>query len=515
MKILLVSLNNYEVNRGLLYLPLGLYYLRGYLMKHDLLRRAVSCKIKTYNSSISNRELLRSILSERSQIVGFSCWCWNILQILEVSHLVKKVDPSIKIILGGPQASSIKESEALLQSSEAIDIVAHGEGEITFTKLIQPLLTGEPSLHDIEGISFREGLKIKRANRIPPFANLDDIPLDISSEEIQAFDLNKTVFLLETQRGCPFKCKFCYYRKGYQRVRFFSAEKVKENIKFLLDNGVKRLYLADPTFNINLKRAKEILRFIVDQEKEIILNTEIKAEFVDEEFGKLLFQAGTKFLDVGLQSINPRALEAMGRNLNQETFEKGIQVLKGEKIVFQIQLILGLPGDNYEYFCKSLNYALHLVDNNWGLIEVFPLELIPGSEFFDKSLEFGIIHEKSPPYYVIQTSTFSLEDIAKAEELTNSVKGIYSSSLLRALSNSLQQQPTEIAVNWSNWLCENLGFTVNQFNSEGIFNRIRYFTEFVKNCNLKHGVRKNISVIRIYLILVHECFRYLLNRASS
>jgi len=518
MNILLISLSDYEVNKGLVYFPLGLFYIKGYGMKYNPLLKDVSIKVKILDSNLSSKEILAAITSENCKIVGFSCWCWNINKILEVSHLLKSFDKSVKIILGGPQVSPMHEGQDLLKFNKTIDVIVHGEGEVTFSELVKSYLLDKPSLHEIAGISFREGEQIISTSYREPLANLDDISYIISTEEMRAFDLSKTIFLLETHRGCPFKCRFCYYNKGFKGVRYFSLQIVKKNIKFLLDNGIHRLYLADPTFNINLNRAKDILKFIIEQKKNLILNAEIKAELIDEEFVKLLYKAGIKFLDVGLQSINPHALEAMNRNLDKAKFEKGVELLIKEKIGFQIQLIKGLPGDNYEGFCESINYAMKLINNNWWSMEVFPLQIIPGSEFYDKFSEWGIIFEKSPPNYVLQTKTFSRNDMEKIENMLISLKQIYSSSIITTLANSLQQQPTEIAIDWSSWFTKNAGLHLEQFNDMSLFTRVRLFKKFLINKYHKadtgkfiHSSRYNLLIARAFYTILKCRIKLFLN----
>ena len=98
--------------------------------------------------------------------------------------------------------------------------------------------------------------------------------------------------------------------------------------------------------------------------------------------------------------------------------------------------------------------------------------------------------------------------MAKAENLLIALEGIFSSRFLKKLATSLQQRPTELAVNWSNWFSKNVGLPLKQFNNMSIFTRIRLFRRFIKEKRFKLGLRKKNHLARLNLIMVGELYRY-------
>lgn len=224
MKVLLSTINAVR-----LYTPLSLLYLEAFLLNDKSLKEKVKVEIKEFNRFDNDEFILCEIQKYNPQIIGFSCYMWNIERILALSDKIKKIKRDIKIILGGPQVSPI--AKILLEKNSQVDIIARGEGEITFLELVESLLSSNKNMKGILGITFRHnGQIVHNADReiIP---DLDSIPSPYLSDSIH---LEGREVCLETQRGCIFKCAFCYYHKGFDRIRFFSIERVKKELSFLL-----------------------------------------------------------------------------------------------------------------------------------------------------------------------------------------------------------------------------------------------------------------------------------------
>src|SRR5262249_11169488 len=138
-------------------------------------------------------------------------------------------------------------------------------------------------------------------------------------------------------------------------------DRVKEEIRFWLDQDIRELYLMDPIFNLNAARAKEICRFIAaHNSRPIPVHAEIWAEFIDDEMARLMREANFDFLEVGLQTTDETALTTVDRRLKMRQFIDGIRCLSKYNLAYELQLIYGLPGDTRASFRKSLNFAMSL-----------------------------------------------------------------------------------------------------------------------------------------------------------
>ena len=421
MKILLSTIN--------LDMPLALLYLKSFLLNDRYLREKIEIEIKEFNLFDFDNFILSEIQKYDPQIIGFSCYMWNIKQILALSRNIKKINRDTKIILGGPQVSPI--AKILLEENPQIDIIVRDEGEVTFSELVKSLLNSSKNINKVLGITYRHNGKIidNAAREIIP--DLDSIPSPYISNLIPLEDREAC---LETQRGCIFKCHFCYYNKNFDRIRFFSMERVKEDLSFLLKQKLRKIYLVDPVFNLGVKRAKEICKFIIQHNKNNIpFRTEIRAEFVDEELAELFHRANIRYLDIGLQSSDHKVLHLINRKLDTQKFVNGLNFLKKYNLETKVDLIYGLPGDTFYSFKKSIEFTLNLEPKDFSILK---LQVLPGTRIWSKAKELCVIYEEEPPYRILHTKDFSFDELIALEKIVNSLKfsNIFLCIFLKCLS---------------------------------------------------------------------------------
>jgi len=459
------------------YYPLSLHYLKAYANK--ALTDGISISIKDYSIEEAPNHIIYDLLKDSPDVIGFSSYIWNIQKVLGISHLLKKLHPTVKIVLGGPQVTAT--ADAILTENEWVDVVVQGEGEQTFAELLKYYRDNNFGIEEIQGISYRTHGKIQSNPARPLLENLDDIPSPFN----EGIDDESHTILIETQRGCPFECGFCSYHKNFKSVRNFSLERVKKDLSHLIGSGVKRLFLADPTFNLNPKRAKEILKFIGSiNNKGTVINTELRAELLDQETVDLAEKAGITFLEIGLQSTNPVTLELIGRATNLIKFENGIRLLEKSKIQYVIQLIIGLPGDSLNTFKNSMDYALSLASDK---LQVFELQLLPGSAIYDNGDQYGMLFHLTPPHNVIQNNTFSYIDIVKAKLLYRELFLIYIRRNYAPLAKLSDLRPSELIETWVAWREAQTGISLSDFERSGALKRLRLFSRFMKELLIQNS----------------------------
>ncbi len=488
MKITLVSLYSKTAFNQNYYSPLALQYLEAYANKE--LAGAVTIAVKKYTIQEAPNQIVYDLLKDRPDVIGFSCYIWNTNKILGLAYLLKKLNPALKIVLGGPQVTA--KADITLIENEWVDVIVRGEGEQTFAELLKYYVHNDRRMEEITGITYRADAEVKSNEPRPVLANLDDIPSPFK----EGLDDESSTILIETQRGCPFKCGFCSYHKNFKSIRQFSLERIKRDLKHLIDSGVKKLYLADPTFNLNPERAKEILRYIASINKNTVINTELRAELLDQETVDLLEGAGVTFLEIGLQSTNPVTLKAIGRATNFDKFESGINLLKKTKVKFVIQLIIGLPGDDLGTFKSSMDYVINLAP---GTLQVFELQLLPGSALYDNAVEHGMLFTLAPPHLVVQNKTFSYSDMVKAKRLFEEAFIIYNLNF-GILPKLTELRPSDLTEKWIAWKEEQMYRSPGDFeksNSTGnSMGRLLLFSRFIKESLMQNSssVLKNLSI---------------------
>src|SRR5512138_1613134 len=165
----------------------------------------------------------------------------------------------------------------------------------------------------------------------------------------------------------------------------------------------------DPIFNLHTDRAKAICRFIAaHNERRIGIHAEVCAEFIDEELASLMRAGHFSFLEIGLQSTDDTALATVERRLKLQRFLHGVRHVKRSGIPWELQLIVGLPGETRASFRRSLNFAVSLDPPQ---LAVYPLMVLPGTELWRKAHEMRLAFDPEPPYHVRSHFSMSAADI--------------------------------------------------------------------------------------------------------
>jgi radical SAM superfamily enzyme YgiQ (UPF0313 family) len=445
--------------------PLALLYLEATLID----RRLVSGRdvaILEFPPTASPADIARRILEGEPDIVGLSCYVWNVNTLLAACRLVKAARPRTRIVLGGPEVGPVARS--VLERQPAVDVVVRGEGERPFADLVSRWQRSD-SIDDVPGIAFRAPTADSDAGRNlldaasthsvvetldgPPLKDLNELP---SPHLTLDTDLAGRVVCLETQRGCVFRCNFCFYNKDLSiRNRRFDLDRVKEEIAYWLTRDIAELYLMDPIFNLNAERAKAICRFIVDHnQRRIGVHAEVWAEFIDDEMARLMREAGFTFLEVGLQSVDDHALATVERRLRLQRFLDGIAALTRHGLWWELQLIAGLPGETRASFRRSLNFA---ASRDAPVLAVYPLMVLPGTELWRKAAALQLAFDPDPPYHVRSHASMSADDVAYCFRVVRALHEVGDVRALRLLARERGLTYADVLDAWIAWDAANPG----------------------------------------------------------
>ena len=437
MKICLATLH---CNRS--FIPLALLYLKAYLVE----RRGVAARdvtILEYDENSRPDIIVDEVLAAEPEILGLSIYVWNVTTLMAVARRVKALRPQITIVIGGPEVGPIAMS--VLDAQPQIDIIVKSEGEIPFADIVAAVAAGD--LAGVKGICRRSGGTIVEHEDAPIVTDLEDLP---SPHMLEYGDFTGRFICIETQRGCVFRCNFCFYNKDLAlRNRRFDLDRVKEEIRYWLDRDVAQIYLMDPIFNLNAERAKDICRFIVaHNHRGVSFHAELWAEFIDEEMARLLHEANFTFLEIGLQSTDDTALATVERRLRLQRFIEGVGHLKRYRLKFELQLIYGLPGETPATFRKSLNFA-YAMDPTY--LAVYRLMILPGTELWRKAKALALEFDPEPPYYVRSHFSMTRDAVAYGIAIERGVEALRASRTVRFLSREPDVTFTDLVDAYAAW----------------------------------------------------------------
>ncbi|MCP4746025.1 MAG: radical SAM protein [Desulfobacteraceae bacterium] len=346
-------------------------------------------------SNLGDGALLDLILSQKPDIIAFTTFMWNVKRVLHLAQMIKQ-SYNPRIVLGGPEITP----DNIMVKNPNIDFLVSGPGEEIFTRL----LTDDAFWLKKHAAS--TGFKAFESSDSPYL----DIRLDCKSDNIM---------FLETTRGCPWRCAYCYYSKSIQGLTFKRPEHIYSAFDWALANGVKEIFLLDPALN-SRPDLKTVLKKIarLNSQRSISIISEMRAEAIDAEMADLLENAGFTWLETGLQSTNPTALKLMGRTNDLTRFTTGVSLVRERNITTCVDLIAGLPGDDLEGFKQSVDFinTSQCADDT----QVFTLSILPGTQFRRESRHLGISYAPEPPYHVIQTPAFSANDFRHAFDYAQS-----------------------------------------------------------------------------------------------
>ncbi|WP_460415498.1 B12-binding domain-containing radical SAM protein [Planifilum fimeticola] len=372
--------------------------------------------IKEYTIKDPAMSIAMDLYREAPDVVGFSCYIWNIEETIPVLHILKKVKPDVKIVLGGPEVTY--DVEHWFRRIPELDFIVYGEGEETFKELLEEL-AGEGKFRDVPGLAHRgeDGEVIINPPR--PKLDLHRIPTPYRFPEDRSH-LSRRIVYMETSRGCPFRCQFCL-SSIENGVRYFDLDRIKEDILYLIQNGAKTIKFVDRTFNIHRTYAMELFRFLIDHHGGCVFQFEITADILRPEIVRFLNEnapPGIFRFEIGVQSTNPLTNELIQRRQNFDKLARTVSNLRdGGKIVQHLDLIAGLPEEDYASFKKTFNdvFALEPEELQLGF-----LKLLRGTGLRREAEKHGYVYVDRAPYEVFSSRVLSFDDmirIKRAEDI--------------------------------------------------------------------------------------------------
>jgi radical SAM superfamily enzyme YgiQ (UPF0313 family) len=371
-------------------------------------------------STLGDLALAHALARRRPWLVGFTCYLWNIERTLWIARELKRLCPTVRIVLGGPEITA---DNAWVLESDCYDFAAIGEGEQTFANLLLSLIDDDRPPVPIAGLYVpAESGPRYRASRLPAFRQpLPDLNRLGSPYLAGILDpADEGMLLLETTRGCVFHCKFCYYPKSYDRQYYLADEIVRASLEHARGRGAREVFLLDPTLN----QRKDFAGFLEllaagNPDRQMRYFAELRGEGITEKTARLLRRANFTEVEVGLQSIEAETMTLMDRKNNLRAFERGVRAMLAEGIRVKVDLIVGLPGDTVE----SVRRGLHWLRERelCSELQVFNLAVLPGTAFREEAAALGLRYQPRPPYYVLQTPTLRRTDlfglVQEAQEL--------------------------------------------------------------------------------------------------
>lgn len=413
MKTVLVAINAKYIHSNL-----AVYSLRSYARTFGY-----EPELLEFTINQQKDQILKGIYEAKPDLLCFSCYIWNLSYVEEIIEDIKKILPKVTIWAGGPEVSY--DAPQFLKRHPEVDGIMCAEGEKTLTELISYYESEKSqgkSLDGINGIVYQENRTIHQTP-LRDIMNMDDLVFPY--EDLKDFE-HKIIYY-ESSRGCPFSCSYCLSSID-KKLRFRSFSLVEKELEFFLAHKVPQVKFVDRTFNCKKSHAMAIWTYIKEHDNGITnFHFEVAADLLTEDEIALIqtMRPGLIQLEIGVQSTNEKTLAEIHRKTDFEEITRKVKaVQKGENVHQHLDLIAGLPYENYESFGHSFNdvYALKPEQLQLGFLKV-----LKGSYMAEAAEGYGCVHKAKPPYEVLGTRWLSYEEILKLKGVEEMVEVYYNS----------------------------------------------------------------------------------------
>jgi radical SAM superfamily enzyme YgiQ (UPF0313 family) len=471
MKVLLTALNAKYVHTNL-----AVRYLKQFTKDLDY-----QCIIKEFSINDRIENILECLLMEKPDVIGFSCYIWNIDMVEKLSNLIKRVDKDIDILFGGPEVSY--DGKEFLQNNGG-DYIIEGEGEETYKEFVQYKLGVRP-IEGIRGLLYRDIKGHINESSHRSLLDINQLIFPYRGED----NFNNKIIYYEAARGCPFRCKYCL-SSTTGAVRLRNIEVVKSELSFLMNRGISLVKFVDRTFNANKRYAREIWNFLKQEDTETCFHFEISADLLNDEDIEILASApkGRFQFEIGVQTTNEEVIENIDRTMDLKQLAYSVEKLRYfDNIKLHLDLIAGLPGENFDSFKISFNTVHSMGPHE---IQLGFLKLLKGSLMREEELKWGMVYSPYPPYEILKNKDISYEELIVLKKVEEMVDKYYNSGNFNNILKYLLPN-FESAFDFFLKLSE-------FFDEEGYFHRnisgVDYYRIFINFC--EKVLKKNCEVLK-------------------
>ena len=409
--------------------PLAGGYLKAYAMQDPAIENAWDVDLySTYGETISSSRLVLDILETGADLVGFSVYVWNGGLIRRILPALRHLMPKTVFILGG--------TEVINSAGEFVDptwenvLVCNGEGEKTFRDLLIGMMRDPVDLSAVGGISYFADGTLHTTKEYPRIQSLDEIP---SPYLLRYFDKRDySVALLETNRGCPYKCEFCYWGGAVgQKIHRLGSERLMAEIEHLGEYQARAVYICDANFGIFKQDLDYAEKFVEMKERagyprfvrySSAKNNSERALAV----ASILANGGVLSVQpLSLQTLNARALKLAKReSISQEMYFDLQTRTNKQGIASFVELIWPMPGETLDSFKDGIE---KLCGMDAQALSVYPLVWLNNTGYQGKEEEYGVVlldcgDTRGTTKTVIQTKQVSFADWVEGLMYTNAAQ---------------------------------------------------------------------------------------------
>ncbi len=401
--------------------PIPLAYLKGYLQQDKDVEvklldlevyyyrsSLISCDPQLYwnriwegISSISKEDklvldnMVKQILAQRPDVVGFSVTHTNYLFTRYVSQQIRRVTPEIYIIYGGRRFCLRKKWRYHIagwhRNLPDVDCIVKNEGEATLREIIAILKIGRHPAY-CKGATVRFNGQIVDGGDRPLIDDVDSIPFPDFSDLTKQDYLSDYIRIL-LNRGCSGRCSFCVENDTMgDIVRYRSAQNIVDEIKFRMRQGYRRFQSCDLCLNSNVSHLEKVCRSIITERLgvEFVFGEFKHSPYLTKEIFRLLRKTGFKTAVFGTESGSQLILNKMRKGITVQTIERNIRDAHESGLEVILFLMVGFPGETEGTFAETVDLLRRNKNHIDAVAGTTPTNICWGSDIHDNLKDYDV-----------------------------------------------------------------------------------------------------------------------------
>lgn len=368
---------------------MGLLYIAAYLKQHTAHEVEV---LDSQAEELSYDELKNAVIARSPDVAGITTLTFTLIDVLKLSKIVKEINPSIKVVLGGPHVNIYPDETIMLPN---VDFLILGEGEIVFAEFLEHMDNIE-ELRKIKGVVFKRNGQIINTGTRELIENLNLLPFP--ARHLTPYTKYRSVLsgrdtvitTMITSRGCPYKCTFCNREHLGKRFRARSPENVVDEMAECAAMGIKELLVYDDTFTLNRARVISICDEIIKRKLYIAWDIRTRIDVVDEEMLKKMKQANCKRVHYGVEAGTDQILAKLGKGITVAQTKKIFAMTKKVGISTLAYFMIGAPQETRADVRQTMELAKQLDPDYVHFSILIPF---PSTPIYLEGLRAGIFKE--------------------------------------------------------------------------------------------------------------------------
>jgi len=377
-----------------MYIPLGVAYIAAVL-------RDSGHEVRLLDANVEGAENLAIRLSDAADfdMVGITVLFNSFSFVEQVSLQIKKSNPTVPIVLGGPLVTSAPE---VVIKSTAADIAVLGEGEETIVELVDAL-SKKGDLSKVKGICFKKGNDVFFTAPRPRIENLNSLPFpafDLFDLEFY-FKSRSSIFgssqigphlSLMTHRGCAHNCKFCLIPQVWPQVFYRSMENVVKELSWQREKfGISGITITDDNFGPSEQRIISFCQNAIANGIVVPFKCLMRASTVIRLHANtlaLMKSVGCRVIRIGIESGEENTLQNTAKGLTLQDIERAVKRIKDFGFSADGSfLMIGHPGEEEESLERTIQFVSRL---GIKVLAFFAMPL-PGTPWYLQAKEGGLI----------------------------------------------------------------------------------------------------------------------------